>query len=78
MRPRKVEPAAWKTFFVLLFSVSKNLPDGVEGGEPLLDGVGRPCRLTLGVPDAHLGQLCAGVGSVWMMGLIDLMRYAME
>lgn len=32
-------------------------PDGVESGEPLLDGVGRPRRLAVGVSDAHLGRL---------------------
>lgn len=31
----------------------RNLPDGVQGGEPLLDGVWRARRLPLRISDAH-------------------------
>lgn len=32
----------------------KIIPDGVESGEALLDGVGRPRRLPVGISDAHV------------------------
>lgn len=53
-------------------------PDSVEGCEALLDGVGRPRRLAVGVSDAHDGQLRAEPGHRgFEMRLMDLMRCAM-
>ena len=41
-------------FFNLFLRREMDIPDGVEGGEPLLDGIGRPGCLTIGISDTHL------------------------
>lgn len=53
-------------------------PDSVEGGKALLDGVGRPRRLAVGILDAHDGQLRAEPGQPdTEMRAMNAMRCAM-
>ena len=53
MRPIKVDTGSPGG---IIPSEKRIIPDGVEGGEALLDGVGRPRGLPVGISDAH----CAG------------------
>lgn len=54
MRPMKVGIKVPKEYF---FCAGCDSPDGVEGGEPSLDGIGRPRRRLARIADAHRARL---------------------
>lgn len=55
-------------------------PDSIEGGEPLLDGVGRPCPLTVRIADAHRDEVADSGAriSIEMRAMDEMRRWRNE
>lgn len=72
MRPIKVDI---KTPRLIIPGINSDIPDGVECGEPFVNGVGRPRRLPVGISDAHLVGLAVGTEAISEMGMMESSRY---
>lgn len=72
MRPIKVDI---KSPRLIIPNIKSDIPDGVEGGEPFVNGVGRPRRLPVGISDAHLVGLAVGTEAISEMRMMESSRY---
>jgi hypothetical protein len=60
---------------LIISDIKSDIPDGVEGGEPLVNGVGRPRRLPVGISDAHRVGLVIRTEAISEMGMMESSRY---
>lgn len=60
---------------LIILDIKSDIPDGVECGEPSVNGVGRPRRLPVGISDAHVVGLEVRIEAISEMGMMESSRY---